>query len=98
MVVDYDALILLYMLKTITDPEAPENYLQVVSLTAKYDDYGTALFYLEELLKRGYQDRAALYALDHTALLRISPEFNAMIAKYLGEARYEIRPQAPENR
>ena len=95
---DYDALILLYMLKTITDPEAPENYLQVVSLTAKYDDYGTALFYLEELLKRGYNDRAALYALDHTALLRISPEFNALIAKYLGEARYEIPPQAPENR
>lgn len=95
---DYDALILLYMLKTITDPEAPENYLQVVSLTAKYDDYGTALFYLEELLKRGYNDRAALYALDHTALLRISPEFNALIAKYLGEARYDIPPQAPENR
>ncbi len=95
---DYDALVLLYMLKTITDPEAPENYLQVISLTAKYDDFGTALFYLEELLKRGYQDRAALYALDHTALLRISPEFNALIAKYLGEARYEIPPQAPENR
>ena len=95
---DYDALILLYMLKTITDPDAPGNYLQVVSLTAKFDDFGTALFYLEELLKRGYKDRAALYALDHTALLRISPEFNALIAKYLGEARYDIPRQAPENR
>lgn len=93
---DFDALILLYMLKTITDPEAPENYLQVISLTAKYDDYGTALFYLEELLKRGYKDRAALYALEHTALLRISPEYNALIAKYLGEARYEMPPPAPE--
>ncbi len=96
---DYDALILLYMLKTITDPEAPENYLKVVSLTAKYDDFGTALYYLEELLKKGYKDKAALYGLEHTALLRISPEYNALIAKYLGEARYGLPENSePENR
>ncbi len=96
---DYDALILLYMLKTITDPDAWGNYLKVISLTAKYDDFGTALYYLEELLKKGYQDKAALYGLEHTALLRISPEYNALIAKYLGEARYG-QPEAsdPENR
>lgn len=93
---DYDALIFLYMLKTITDPQAPENYLQVISLTAKYDDFGTALYYLEELLKRGYQDQAALYQINHTALLRIGPEFNALIAKYLGGARYGLPEKADQ--
>lgn len=96
---DDDALILLYMLKTITDPEAPQNYLKVVSLTAKYDDFGTALYYLEELLKKGYSDKGALYSLEHTALLRISPEYNALVAKYLGEARYDLPEKTePENR
>lgn len=87
---DDDALVLLHMLKTLIDPEDPANYLTVVSLTSKYDDFGTALFYLEELLKTGYVDREQLYSLEHTALLRISPEFNTLVEKYLDEARYEI--------
>ena len=87
---DDDALILLHMLKTITDPLAPENYLQVISMTAKYSDFGTANFYLEELLKKGYSDADRLYELPHTGLLRISPEFNRLIDKYLGQARYAI--------
>ena len=93
---DDDARVLLYMLKTITAPEEPENYLNVVSLASKYDDFGTALFYLEELLKTGYSDREKLYSLEHTALLRISPEFNGLIAKYLKEARYD--PEPPDRR
>ncbi|WP_420593050.1 alpha/beta hydrolase [Robiginitalea biformata] len=87
---DDDALVLLHMLKTLIDPEVPANYLTVISLASKYDDFGTALFYLEELLKTGYADRQRLYDLEHTALLRISPEFNALVEKYLQEARYEI--------
>jgi len=85
---DDDALILLHMLKTITAPEEYDHYLKVISYTAKYGDFGTANFYLEELLKRGYKDADALYALPHTGLLRISPEFNKLIAQYLGQARY----------
>ena len=87
---DDDALIFLFMLKTITDPSQHENYLKVISLTAKYSDFGTANFYLEELLKKGYTDADRLYELPNTALLRISPEFNKLIAQYLGSARYAI--------
>lgn len=87
---DEDAQILLYMLKTLTDPEDHENYLKVISLTAKYSDFGTANYYLEEVLKKGYTDADRLYNLPHTALLRISPEFNKLIEQYLGQARYAI--------
>lgn len=87
---DEDGQILLRMVKTITSPTTFANYLEIISLTAKYDDFGTALFYLEELLKQGYADREALYALPHTALLRITPEYNTLISQYLKEARYEV--------
>ena len=77
------------MLKTITQPEKAENYLKVISNSALLDDYGTALFYLEELLKNGYKDKEKLYTIEHTALLRIAPEFNEIVEKYLKDARYE---------
>ena len=80
----------LWMLKTITEPDNYNYYLKIISDSAKYEDFGTSLFYLEELLKRGYKDKASLYALEHTALLRITPEFNELIEKYLKDARYEI--------
>lgn len=91
--VDAEALNFLWMLKTIIDPTAFDNYLKIISYSAKIDDYGTALFYLEELLKKGYMDRARLYALENTALLRITPEFNEIVEKYLKEARYDIIPE-----
>ena len=94
---DDAALVLLYMLKTLTQPEAVENYLSVISLTSKFGDFGTSLFYLEELLKKGYSDQQRLYSLEHTGLLRISPEFNALVAKYLKESRYEAPPPPPED-
>jgi hypothetical protein len=87
---DYDGLILLNMLKTITAPFDYDSYLQVISLTAKYGDSGTANYYLEELLKKGYSDADQLYSLPNTGLLKISPEYNALIDQYLGQARYPI--------
>jgi hypothetical protein len=88
--VNDEALSFLWMLKTITEPDNFDYYLKIISDSAKYEDFGTSLFYLEELLKRGYKDKAALYALENTALLRITPEYNELIGKYLEDARYEI--------
>lgn len=87
--VDQEALSLLWMMKTITDPTDHSYYLKIISNSAKFGDYGTSLFYLEELLKKGYTDKAELYSLENTALLRITPEFNEIVAKYLKDARYE---------
>ncbi|WP_419214133.1 alpha/beta hydrolase [Maribacter sp. X9] len=92
-VVDFEALNFLYMLKTITSPAEYTSYLKVISNSSKIEDYGTALFYLEELLKHGYADKKELYALEHTALLRITPEFNELVEKYLKDARYDIIQQ-----
>ena len=88
--VDEEALKFLWMMNTITDAKNPTPYLKVISNSAKVEDYGTALFYLEELLKTGYSDKSELYSLEHTAILRISPEFNKIVAKYLKDARYEV--------
>ncbi|MEL6916335.1 MAG: alpha/beta hydrolase [Bacteroidota bacterium] len=87
---DETALNFLWMLKTITAPTEYPNYLSIISSNAKNEDFGTALFYLEELLKNGYTNGAELYALEHTALLKITPEYNAIVAKYLKDARYDI--------
>ncbi len=89
-VVDEDALAFLYMLKTILDPDNFDYYLKTISLSAKNEDFGTALFYLEEALKKGFKDREKLYSIENTALFRITPEFNEMVAKYLKDARYEM--------
>ena len=91
--VDLDALNLLYMIKTITDPSDYAPYLKVISTSAKMEDYGTALFYLEELLKNGYTNKSELYELENTAIFRITPEFNMLVEKYLKDARYDIIEQ-----
>ncbi|PCJ98437.1 MAG: alpha/beta hydrolase [Flavobacteriaceae bacterium] len=80
----------LWMLKTITAPNDYSYYLKIISDSARIEDYGTALFYLEEALKNGYKNKGELYTIAHTALLRITPEFNQIVAKYLKEARYDI--------
>ncbi len=85
---DLEAINFLYMLKTITDPKTVANYFSVISNSVALDDLGTALFYLEELLKTGYKDTEKIYNIDNTALLRITPEFNEIVEKYLKDARY----------
>lgn len=92
-VIDEDALAFLYMLKTILEPDNFEFYLKTISLSAKNEDFGTALFYLEEALKKGFKDKDKLYNLEDTALLRITPEFNTVVEKYLKDSRYEIIEQ-----
>ncbi len=89
-VIDEDAVAFLYMLKTILEPDNFDYYLNIISLSSKNEDFGTALFYLEEALKKGFKDRDRLYNLEDTALFRITPEFNKVVSKYLKDARYDI--------
>ena len=88
--VDEEALVFLYMLKTVTEPNNFDYYLKVASIASKNEDFGTALFYLEEVLKNGFKSKETLYNIPHTALLRITPEFNSLIKKYFDNARYKI--------
>ncbi|GMN09537.1 hypothetical protein MTsPCn9_00070 [Croceitalea sp. MTPC9] len=91
--VDDEALILLSMLKTITESKNYKYYLDVISLSSKYEDYGTALFYLEEAFKKGFKETEKLDTLPNTALLRINPEYNKLVDKYLDDARYQINDE-----
>ena len=78
------------MLNTIVTPKDYEHYLKVISLSAKYEDYGTALFYLEEAFLNGFKNEEILNTLEHTPLLRITPEYNKLLEKYLKKARYKV--------
>jgi hypothetical protein len=89
-VLDEEGLLFLWMLKTITKPNDYDTYKNIISYTSKTEDYGTALFYLEELLKAGYKNEESLYTIENTALLKITPEYNELITKYLNSARYEV--------
>ena len=92
-ILDEEGLNFLWMLKTITNPKDYDAYISVISYSSKVEDFGTALFYLEELLKAGYINKKELYDIEHTALFRITPEFNQIVEKYLKYARYQVIEQ-----
>lgn len=83
-----DRLILISILRTIFDKENPEGYFSIISLSAQDGDYYTAMLYLEDLLKTGYDDFEQLYDIPGTLDLKLSPEFNELLKKYLGESKY----------
>lgn len=82
--------LLVNMMQTVFNQQDYTAYLKVIELSAVDGDFSTALFYLEELLKNGYADVDALYELEGTLGLRLSKDFNGLINKYLGSARYYI--------
>nr|WP_299343602.1 alpha/beta hydrolase [Allomuricauda sp.] len=91
--VDEDSWAFLLMLKTLTEPKNFDYYLELISLSAKNEDFGTSLFYLEEAFKNGFKDTKKLYGLENTALPRINPAFNKLVEKYLKEGRYGINEE-----
>jgi hypothetical protein len=90
---DIPAVVFLLMLRTIVHPEDYVAYLAVISYSSKMEDYGTALFYVEALLENGYTDLDTLGALPETGLLRIMPEYQALLEVYLNKGLYGIREE-----
>ena len=80
--------LLAYMLATVFDQQNFDAYKKVISLSTMENDYATALFYLEEMLKNGYKDLDSLYEIEGTLGLKLSREYNGIIKKYLGTSRY----------
>ena len=76
------------MIQTIFDQENFKAYKNIISLSARDRDYSTSLFYLEEMLKNGFDDMEALYNLEGTLALRMTPEYNWLVRKYLGSSKY----------
>jgi hypothetical protein len=83
-----DKLILISILQTVFDKENPEGYFNIISLSAQDGDHYTALLYLEDLLKTGYDNLDKLYEIPGTLGLKLSTEYNDVVRKYLGESRY----------
>ena len=90
---DIPAVVFLLMLRTIVHPKDYVAYLAVISYSSKMEDYGTALFYLEALLENGYKDLDTLGVLPETGLLRIMPEYQALLEVYLNKGLYGIREE-----
>lgn len=80
--------LLVNMMQTVFNQQDYPAYLSVIRLSAVDGDFSTALFYLEELLKNEYKNADVLYELEGTLGLRLSKDFNGLISKYLGSARY----------
>ena len=76
------------VLNTLLNPKQKESYLNIIDLSAQDEDYNTAYFYLEELLKLGYSDYEELYAIPNTQFLKIKPTYNQIIEKYLGKSKF----------
>ncbi|CAM4312022.1 hypothetical protein [Gillisia limnaea] len=83
-----DPLVFTAVLQTIFDKKNPAGYKNIISLSAKDGDYEMAMLYLEDLLKTGYKDMEALYDIPGTLDLKLSPEYNSMIKKYLGKSKF----------
>ncbi|MDT0646787.1 hypothetical protein RM545_08800 [Zunongwangia sp. F260] len=76
------------LLRTVLDKQHPEAYLNIVKLAGNDGDYETALLYLEDLLKLGFDDMERLYDIPGILDLKLSPEYNELIHKYLGKSKY----------
>ena len=76
------------MLQTIFDPTNYKAYRRIITLSAQDNDFPTALFYLEEMLKHGYRNKEALYNIEGTLGLRLTPEFNRIVESYLGSSKF----------
>lgn len=83
-----DTKIFISVLRTAIKKEDPEAYLKIISLAGADGDYETALLYLEDLLKTGYSNVERLYDIEGTLDLQFTPEYNEIIKKYLGKAKF----------
>jgi len=86
--VSLESKLLAYMLATVFDQKNFEAYKKVISLSTMDNDYSTALFFLEEMLKNGFKDLDALYEIEGTLGIKLNREYNWIIKKYLGSSRY----------
>ncbi|AVR45689.1 hypothetical protein C7S20_10715 [Christiangramia fulva] len=82
--------IFISVLRTAIKKSDPEAYLKIIQLAGGDGDYETALLYLEDLLKTGYNNYEALYDIPGILDLQLSREYNNLIRKYLGKAKYSI--------
>ncbi|MBZ9630761.1 hypothetical protein LB465_08215 [Salegentibacter sp. LM13S] len=76
------------ILRTIFDKKDPEAYLNIIKIAGHDGDHETALLYLEDLLKTGFDDMEVLYDIEGILDLKLSEAYNEKIREYLGEAKY----------
>ena len=83
-----DSKIFSAVLQTVFKKNDPEAYLYIISQSANDGDYYTALLYLEDLLKTGYNNIEELYNIPNTLDIKLSPEYNTLIKKYTGTSKF----------
>lgn len=76
------------MILTIFNPHNYNAYKRIITLSSQDNDFATALFYFEEMLKNGYRDKEGVYDIEGTLALKMTPDFNWLVKKYIGEPRF----------
>lgn len=76
------------VLRTIFAKKEPEAYFNIIKIAGHDGDHETALLYLEDLLKTGFNDMEALYDIEGILDLKLSKPYNKIIKQYLGDAKY----------
>ncbi len=79
---DVDALIFANEFLIALNPKFHNAYIELMKHYSKVGNYDFALGALEELLKNGYTNEEALNKVEGIALLRIMPEYKALLEKY----------------
>lgn len=77
-----DQLLFANAFMVLLDPAQEEAYLEVLRYSVEKSEYGMALFYLEQLLNRGFKDVDKLNNMEDLALLRILPEYNDILEEH----------------
>ena len=76
------------MILTIFDSKNYKAYKRIITLSAQDNDFATALFYFEEMLKHGYRDKEGVYDIEGTLALKMTPDFNWLVEKYIGTPKF----------
>ncbi|MGB7842920.1 MAG: hypothetical protein WBL21_09030 [Salinimicrobium sp.] len=76
------------MILTIFDSKNYKAYKRIITLSSQDNDFSTALFYFEEMLKHGYRDKEGVYNIDGTLALKMTPDFNWLVEKYIGTPKF----------
>ncbi|WP_224484761.1 alpha/beta hydrolase [Robertkochia aurantiaca] len=77
-----EQLLFINILKTLINPKDYEAYLNILPLTVREGEYGMSYYYLEQLLENGFRDSDRLRDLEGIALLRIQPDYGALLEEY----------------
>lgn len=85
---DYDQLLFTNIFLTLLTPENETAFLEAMRFAVAKGEYDIALYYTDKLFATGFSDLEKLRSYPGITLLRIQPEFGAILEEYGFESRF----------